>query len=52
MIYGYTRVSSKSQFTLNLLDNNSYNKVAEITGISKSTLIRESRCRKAITLDY
>jgi DNA invertase Pin-like site-specific DNA recombinase len=37
---------------LDLLDNNSYNKVAVITGISKSTLIRECRCRKAITPDY
>jgi len=30
-----------------LLDNNSYNEVAAITGISKSTLIREVRKRKA-----
>lgn len=30
---------------INLLENNSYNKVAEMTGISKSTLIREVRNR-------
>jgi DNA invertase Pin-like site-specific DNA recombinase len=32
---------------IELLDKNSYNEVAAITGISKSTLIREVRIRKA-----
>ena len=37
---------------INLLENNSYNKVAEITGISKSTLIRASRNKKIVTINY
>ena len=32
---------------IGLLDSNSYNEVSGITGISKSTLIREVRKRKA-----
>ena len=31
-----------------MLKNDSYTEVAEITGISKSTLIREVRKRKAV----
>lgn len=46
----YTKI--QLDHAINLLENNSYNKVAEITGISKSTLIRESRYRKATTSDY
>ena len=41
----YTKV--QLDHAISLLENNSYNKVAEITGISKSTLIREARVRKA-----
>ncbi|WP_019227234.1 recombinase family protein [Sedimentibacter sp. B4] len=33
-----------------LLSNNSYNKVSEMTGISKSTLLREVRYRKMIRI--
>ncbi len=35
---------------IDMLKNNSYKEVAEITGISKSTLIREVRYRKALKL--
>jgi DNA invertase Pin-like site-specific DNA recombinase len=41
----YTKI--QLDHAINLLENNSYNKVAEITGISKSTLIREARNRKS-----
>jgi hypothetical protein len=37
---------------MDLLENNSYNRVAEITGISKSTLIRESRPKKTTSSNY
>ncbi len=40
----YTKV--QLDHAMDLLHDNSYNKVAEITGISKSTLIREVRFRK------
>lgn len=36
---------------VDLLQDNSYNKVAEITGISKSTLIREVRYRKTTNIE-
>lgn len=42
----YTKV--QLNHAISLLENYSYNKVAEITGISKSTLIREARNRKSL----
>lgn len=47
---GHPKKYTKTQLdhAINLLENNSYNKVAEITGISKSTLIREARKRKSL----
>ena len=42
----YTKV--QLDHAISLLENNSYNKVAAITGISKSTLIREARNRKSL----
>jgi DNA invertase Pin-like site-specific DNA recombinase len=52
---GFTEGRPKSytekqlKHAVGLLDNNSYNEVAAITGISKSTLIREVRKRKPFT---
>lgn len=45
----YTKV--QLDHAMGLLHDNSYNKVSEITGISKSTLIREVRYRKAIKIE-
>lgn len=47
---GRPRVYTKKQIdhAISLLDTNSYNEVSLITGISKSTLIREVRRRKGI----
>lgn len=47
---GRPKKYSKEEIDLaiELLQNNSYTQVVEMTGISKSTLIRENRARKAI----
>ena len=44
----YTKI--QLEHAIDLLGNYSYNKVAEITGISKSTLIRTIRNKKLITM--
>ena len=43
-----TYTSKQINNAIEMLKNNSYTEVAEITGISKSTLIREVRKRKSL----
>lgn len=50
---GRPKAYTKKQLdnAIKMLEDNSYNEVAEITGISKSTLIREVRKRKSENLE-